>query len=138
MGRGRERVVWLGKAVVRVFIPPLNLNSSAALLKILSVAVRIMQMKKSVPKGDKKKTKEVNQEVAQLQTELAARHKLELELAAPGVRVCVGVWVGVCGWVGVCACVCVCVCVCACVCVRVCVCVRARRSCLDSGWYPHL
>eukprot|EP00123_Amoebidium_parasiticum_P020302 comp47032_c0_seq1/m.47590 comp47032_c0_seq1/g.47590 ORF comp47032_c0_seq1/g.47590 comp47032_c0_seq1/m.47590 type:complete len:328 (-) comp47032_c0_seq1:613-1596(-) len=45
---------------------------------------QIMQLKKAVPKGDKKKKKEIDQQIAKLQTDLAHRQKAELELMAQG------------------------------------------------------
>ena len=42
-------------------------------------AVQIQQMKHSVPKGDKKKKKQVMAEIAVLQTNMEEKHKLELE-----------------------------------------------------------
>ena len=42
-------------------------------------AAKIQALKKSIPKGDKKKKKEVGTEVAQLELELEERHKKELE-----------------------------------------------------------
>lgn len=56
--------------------------------------VQIMQLKKAVPKGDKAKLKDANQKIAKLQTDMAARHKQELLLAASGMSVCGQAWVG--------------------------------------------
>ena len=42
-------------------------------------AAKIQALKKSIPKGDKKKKKEVGAEIAQLELELEERHKKELE-----------------------------------------------------------
>ena len=36
-------------------------------------------MKRGVPKGDKKRKKEVNEQIAQLEADLDARHKQELQ-----------------------------------------------------------
>ena len=42
-------------------------------------AAKIQALKKSIPKGDKKKKKEVGAEIAQLELELEERHKKDLE-----------------------------------------------------------
>lgn len=40
---------------------------------------KIQALKKATPKGDKKKKREVTQEIENLESEMAARHQLELK-----------------------------------------------------------
>ena len=52
-------------------------------------AAKIQSLKHSVPKGDKKKKKEVALEIAKLEEELTRRHKKELEALENGLIVSV-------------------------------------------------
>ena len=53
------------------------------------IVARIQQLKHAVPKGDKKKKKEVTSEIAVLEAELEARHEKELLTFA---KSCVGIY----------------------------------------------
>ena len=57
----------------------LYLISSLVLILILFFSAKIQSMKYSIPKGDKKKKKEVTLEIAKLEEELNEKHKKELE-----------------------------------------------------------
>ena len=43
------------------------------------ISAKIQAMKKSIPKGDKKRKKEVTAEISQLEQEMEEQHKRELE-----------------------------------------------------------
>lgn len=52
---------------------------------VILASAEIQKLKHAVPKGDKKKKKEVQVQIAQLEADLDARHKAELDAlhAAP-------------------------------------------------------
>lgn len=62
-------------------MPPLCLTLIKNIL--MFIAGKIQQMKKNVSKSDKKKKKELADEVAKLEAELEQRHKLELDTFRP-------------------------------------------------------
>lgn len=55
----------------------------------VTIAAKIQSLKHSVPKGDKKKKKEVALEIAKLEEELTDRHTQELAVLENGLTVSV-------------------------------------------------